>query len=78
LLLSVINLKAPAYLKPLAMAGTISYGIYLWHSVIFRALNVYAVTIDPFLTIVIVLSVSALSWIVIEQPMIKWSKRLCP
>jgi peptidoglycan/LPS O-acetylase OafA/YrhL len=60
------------------MAGTISFGIYLWHSVIFRALDVYGLTIDPVLVILLVISISVVSWYLLEQPMIKTSKRLCP
>ncbi len=78
LLAAVIGRSSPVWVWPVSMAGTISFGIYLWHSVIFRALDVYGLTIDPVLVILLVISISVVSWYLLEQPMIKTSKRLCP
>lgn len=66
--------------RPLAAAGLISYGLYLWHLPILLAVRSAGLLPEPFaprLAVVLGLTVLAawLSWHVIERPAIAWSHR---
>lgn len=66
--------------KPLAGAGVISYGLYLWHLPLILVLRSAGVLPEPFVPrLLMVLAVSALagwlSWKLVERPAIDWSHR---
>lgn len=66
--------------RPLAGAGVISYGLYLWHLPILLAVRSAGVLPEPFiprLAVVLALSFLAawLSWRLVERPAIAWSHR---
>ncbi len=66
--------------RPLAGAGIVSYGLYLWHLPILLAVRSAGLLPEPFaprLAVVLVLSFLAawLSWRLVERPAIAWSHR---
>ena len=66
--------------RPLAGAGVVSYGLYLWHLPILLAVRSAGVLPEPFvprLLVVLGLSFLAawLSWRLVERPAIAWSHR---
>ncbi len=66
--------------RPLAGAGMVSYGLYLWHLPILLAVRSVGLLPEPFaprLAVVLTLSFLAawLSWRFVEQPAIAWSHR---
>jgi len=70
-------------LTPLMMMGTISYGLYLWHSPVLMLLEETPVTTLPVAATVMIagicsLTLAALSWIFVEKPFIAWSHRPPP
>lgn len=61
--------------------GAISYPLYLWHVPVLLALRGHGLLpLDPLLALAVavgpVLAISALSWVVVEQPVLRWSGRL--
>ncbi|MDG1285946.1 MAG: acyltransferase [Rickettsiales bacterium] len=57
--------------------GDISYGIYLWHLTVILLLKPYLeanLALSLWVIIPCVLVLSAMSWHLLEKPMIKWSK----
>ena len=66
--------------RPLAGAGIVSYGLYLWHLPVLLAVREAGLLPEPFvprLVVVLVLSLLAawLSWRLVERPAIAWSHR---
>jgi peptidoglycan/LPS O-acetylase OafA/YrhL len=67
-------------LKPLVALGIVSYGFYLWHLPVFFAIRYF----DPHwndvvrvvVAVVVTLSLTLLSWFLLERPLMNWSKRL--
>ncbi len=64
--------------RVLAGLGTISYGLYLWHVPVLVFLRGHGLLpLDPVLgslvALVPAIGVSALSWIVLEKPVIRWA-----
>lgn len=66
-------------LKPLVALGTVSYGIYLWHVPLLLAMRGELLPEGTLVASMIVLGASivlgTLSWKLIEQPAIAWSRR---
>lgn len=66
-------------LKPLVALGTVSYGIYLWHVPLLLAMRGELLPEGTLMASAIVLAASivlgTLSWKLIEQPAIAWSRR---
>jgi peptidoglycan/LPS O-acetylase OafA/YrhL len=66
--------------KPLVALGVVSYGFYLWHLPVFFAIRHF----DPHwndvvrvvVAIVLTLSLTLLSWFLLERPLTRWGKRL--
>jgi peptidoglycan/LPS O-acetylase OafA/YrhL len=63
-----------------AALGTISYGFYLWHVPVYMVLRGYGLLpLDPVLgtaaALLPSLALSALSWFVLERPVLRWSAR---
>jgi peptidoglycan/LPS O-acetylase OafA/YrhL len=70
-------------LPPLATAGTLSFGIYLWHFPTIYALRAWGWWSPDLLvalatTTAIATAVALLSWKALEQPAIRWSQRSRP
>jgi peptidoglycan/LPS O-acetylase OafA/YrhL len=66
--------------RPLAGAGVVSYGLYLWHLPVLLAVREAGLLPEPFvprLAVVLTLSFLAawLSWRLVERPAIAWSHR---
>jgi peptidoglycan/LPS O-acetylase OafA/YrhL len=66
--------------RPLAGAGVVSYGLYLWHLPLILVLRSAGVLPEPFVPrLLLVLAVSTLaawlSWRLVERPAIAWSHR---
>jgi len=66
--------------RPLAGAGIVSYGLYLWHLPVLLAVREAGLLPEPFvprLLVVLTLSFLAawLSWRLVERPAIAWSHR---
>jgi peptidoglycan/LPS O-acetylase OafA/YrhL len=64
--------------RPLAYAGLVSYGIYLWHVPVILVLNerhALPVALIPRLLTVLAITVAiaTVSWRFIEQPVIEWA-----
>jgi peptidoglycan/LPS O-acetylase OafA/YrhL len=67
-------------LKPFVALGIVSYGFYLWHLPVFFAIRFF----DPHwndvvrvvVAIAVTLSLTILSWFLLERPLMHWSKRL--
>ncbi|MDP8967608.1 MAG: acyltransferase [Actinomycetota bacterium] len=60
--------------------GTISYGFYLWHVPVLMVLRGYGVLpLDPvagtLVALVPSLAISALSWVALERPILRWTAR---
>ncbi|MEP6626287.1 MAG: acyltransferase, partial [Acidimicrobiia bacterium] len=67
-------------LKPLRVTGRVSYGIYLWHPLVFTAVLRYTPTWTWYsrlvLSAVLIASVTAWSWYFVEQPAQRLRRRL--
>jgi peptidoglycan/LPS O-acetylase OafA/YrhL len=67
-------------LKPFIALGIVSYGFYLWHLPVFFAIRFfdphwnYAVRVVVAVTVT--LSLTLLSWFLLERPLMRWRKRL--
>jgi peptidoglycan/LPS O-acetylase OafA/YrhL len=66
--------------RVLASMGTISYGFYLWHVPVLVFLRGHGLlplhpVYGTFVALVPALAVSALSWVVLERPIIDWAAR---
>jgi peptidoglycan/LPS O-acetylase OafA/YrhL len=60
--------------------GAISYPLYLWHVPVLLTLRGHGLLpLDPLLALAVatgpVLAISALSWVAVEQPVLRWSAR---
>lgn len=72
--------------RPLCWVGRISYGIYLWHLLVFLAISPsldalgFSATAHPWLRCAILTFITILiawaSWIALEKPFIDWGRRL--
>lgn len=63
---------------PFAYLGRISYSLYLWHYVFFRAFerrDDLPLAVVLFLEVALALAAAAMSYAVIEQPLARWSAR---
>jgi peptidoglycan/LPS O-acetylase OafA/YrhL len=70
--------------RPIASIGTVSYGIYLWHTVVI--LQVYywitdgslprSATILAVLVVALTAVAAIVSYVVVESPMMRWSARV--
>ncbi len=66
--------------KPLVALGIVSYGCYLWHLPVFFAIRYF----DPhwndavrvIVAVVLTISLTLLSWFLLERPLMNWSRRL--
>jgi peptidoglycan/LPS O-acetylase OafA/YrhL len=66
--------------KPFVALGLVSYAFYLWHLPVFFAIRFF----DPHwndvvrvvVAIVVTLSLTLLSWFLLEKPLMRWSKKL--
>jgi peptidoglycan/LPS O-acetylase OafA/YrhL len=66
--------------KPLVGLGIVSYAFYLWHLPVFFAIRYF----DPhwndvvrvIVACVVTLSLTLLSWFLLERPLMRWAKRL--
>jgi acetyltransferase len=71
--------------RPLAVFGTVSYGIYLWHTVVIHGVSVgnlgvtgaraglLALPFNVLLVAVLTLPLAAASWFVVERPALRWA-----
>lgn len=71
-IITAINFEAffsGAYLKPFKYFGKISYGIYLWHLIVIKAVNKLEISKLDYMILVIVITVilSSLSWHFFEK-----------
>jgi peptidoglycan/LPS O-acetylase OafA/YrhL len=67
-------------LRPLAWVGLVSYGVYMWHLPLLLFMHRVGVMPDGFvlgllLLMVPTLLVSAVSWYLVERPLIAWAGR---
>lgn len=67
----------PAVLRPLAHAGTISYGIYLWHLPVMLVLLSWdaAPWARTVVGLAVTLALSEISYRLLEAPVMRWVKR---
>lgn len=67
-------------LKPLVALGIVSYGFYLWHLPVFFAIRFFDPHWNDVLRVVVAVSatltLTLLSWFLLERPLMQWSKRL--
>jgi peptidoglycan/LPS O-acetylase OafA/YrhL len=67
-------------LKPFVALGMVSYGFYLWHLPVFFAVRFYDQHWNDVVRVIVAVSVTLtltlLSWFLIERPLMNWSKRL--
>jgi peptidoglycan/LPS O-acetylase OafA/YrhL len=67
----------------LVMLGVVSYGIYLWHWVIWIQVNKWLPTdvptpVQAALVFATTVAIAVVSWEVVERPIIRWSTRNAP
>jgi peptidoglycan/LPS O-acetylase OafA/YrhL len=66
--------------RPLRAVGRVSYGLYLWHVMVFSIVATYMRTAPAGLTITVAFAgaaaVTAASWFLVEQPFLRWKDRL--
>ncbi|MDQ1508782.1 MAG: hypothetical protein QOG50_626 [Actinomycetota bacterium] len=64
----------------LRAVGRVSYGLYLWHLVIFTAVGRYGKAWSPMAQAIVALAAAAaatyLSWVLVERPFLRWKNRL--
>ncbi|MBB4661460.1 acyltransferase family protein [Conexibacter arvalis] len=65
---------------PIALLGTLSYGIYLWHFpaiILLRNRDLWPDGMWPRFAAVMALSaaVAAISWLLVERPILRWAQR---
>jgi peptidoglycan/LPS O-acetylase OafA/YrhL len=67
-------------LKPFVALGLVSYAFYLWHLPVFFAIRYFDPHWNDVLRVVVAiavtLSLTILSWFLLERPLMNWSKRL--
>jgi peptidoglycan/LPS O-acetylase OafA/YrhL len=65
---------------PLCTLGVVSYGVYLWHGLVFAGVQRYGTSIPTAARALLALALTALatylSWVVVEQPFLRWKKRI--
>ena len=63
------------FVRPLDYLGVVSYGIYLWHLPVILTLTAHSVAGSPMTlllwTLAVVIALSALSWHLVERPLIR-------
>jgi peptidoglycan/LPS O-acetylase OafA/YrhL len=66
--------------KPLVALGVVSYAFYLWHLPVFFGVRYFGThwnnVVRVVVAIVATLSLTLLSWFLLERPLMRWSKRL--
>ena len=66
--------------KPLVALGVVSYAFYLWHLPVFFAIRHFDTHWNDVVRVVVAvgatLSLTILSWFLLERPLQKWSKSL--
>lgn len=78
MLLLAISLRAKTSLGPLLELGKLSYGIYLWHLVVLYLVQRYApfkATAAVLCIIVLTMALAKLSYVMIEQPFMRWAHK---
>jgi peptidoglycan/LPS O-acetylase OafA/YrhL len=67
-------------LKPFIALGIVSYGFYLWHLPVFFAIRFFDPHWNDVLRVAVALSatlsLTLLSWFLLERPLMRWRKRL--
>lgn len=66
---SLEDRRLPAWLKPLAALGTVSYAAYLWNYPLKIWLAALKVPGDTFIVPVLTIVAAAISWFLVEAPM---------
>jgi peptidoglycan/LPS O-acetylase OafA/YrhL len=66
--------------RPLAFAGLVSYGIYLWHVPVILVLNergALPVALVPrmLMVLAVTVAIATVSWRLIERPVLGWVRR---
>jgi peptidoglycan/LPS O-acetylase OafA/YrhL len=66
--------------KPLVALGVVSYAFYLWHLPVFFAIRHFDThwnyVVRVVVAVVVTLSLTVLSWFLLERPLQRWSKSL--
>jgi peptidoglycan/LPS O-acetylase OafA/YrhL len=66
--------------RPLVALGVVSYAFYLWHLPVFFAIRYFDPHWNDAVRVVVAfvatLSLTVLSWLLIERPLMRWGKRL--
>jgi peptidoglycan/LPS O-acetylase OafA/YrhL len=70
----------PLTVAPILFAGTVSYGLYLWHfPVIYGLREAHLFPSSPVpamaLVLVLALGLATISWYALEQPVLRWAHR---
>jgi peptidoglycan/LPS O-acetylase OafA/YrhL len=67
-------------LRPLVAMGLISYAFYLWHLPVFFAIRYFDANWNDVVRVVVAFSITMtltlLSWFLMERPLMRWSKKL--
>ncbi len=67
-------------LRAFVILGTVSYAFYLWHLPIFFGIRYYGHGWEPWIRVTVAVSLTltmtALSWLLIEKPAMEWKDRL--
>lgn len=71
-----LSFAMPDWMAGLSKIGAISYGIYLWHDVVFQAQIHFGIGIGLLGSTAAVVAVSTVSWNLLERPVIRLGKRL--
>jgi peptidoglycan/LPS O-acetylase OafA/YrhL len=65
--------------RPLVLAGTISYGMYLWHMLVILRLRETPIWVNGWSNVILVLigtvMIAATSWVVVEKPALRLKDR---
>jgi peptidoglycan/LPS O-acetylase OafA/YrhL len=70
----------PLQWAPLCALGVVSYGLYLWHGLVFAGVQRWGTNLPSVARAVIALAITALvtylSWVLVEQPFLRWKSRI--